>query len=74
MLLAGFDAGQTKTRCRIGRWQDGRWEPIGDGYGPAFVTWHQPEVWSVSRKPSAVVARSDERPPGLSPRWRCDRR
>ena len=34
MLLAGFDAGQTGTRCRIGRWQDGRWEPVGDGYGP----------------------------------------
>ena len=57
MLLAGFDAGQTKTRCRISRWQDGRWERSVMVMAPAFLTWHQPEVWSVSGKPSAVVAR-----------------
>ncbi len=33
MLLAGFDAGQTSTRCRVCRWQEDRWQIIGEGSG-----------------------------------------
>ena len=34
-LLAGFDAGQTHTTCRLAwHWPDGRLEPIGEGQGP----------------------------------------
>ena len=39
MLLAGFDAGQTQTRCRISRWDHGDWDhggwtTVGEGRGP----------------------------------------
>ena len=34
MLLAGFDAGQTSTRCRVCRWQEVGWQIIGEGSGP----------------------------------------
>ena len=34
MLLAGLDAGQTRTRCRISRWDNGGWTPLGEGDGP----------------------------------------
>ena len=34
MLIAGFDAGQTGTRCRISRWDGAIWQPIGEGHGP----------------------------------------
>ena len=34
MLLAGFDAGQTSTRCRVCRWQKDSWQIIGEGSGP----------------------------------------
>ena len=34
MLLAGFDAGQTSTRCRVSRWQEDGWQIIGEGSGP----------------------------------------
>jgi len=34
MLLAGFDAGQTSTRCRVCRWQEDGWQIIGEGSGP----------------------------------------
>ena len=34
MLLAGFDAGQTRTRCRISRWDPDGWTTIGEGRGP----------------------------------------
>ena len=33
MLLAGFDAGQTSTRCRVCRWQEDSWQIIGEGSG-----------------------------------------
>ena len=34
MLIAGFDAGQTSTRCRISRWDGAIWTPVGAGRGP----------------------------------------
>ena len=34
MLLAGFDAGQTGTRCRIRRWDGGGWRDQSTGHGP----------------------------------------
>ncbi|BEV35622.1 BadF/BadG/BcrA/BcrD ATPase family protein [Synechococcus sp. M16CYN] len=34
MLLAGFDAGQTSTRCRVSQWHNGSWKQIGEGHGP----------------------------------------
>ena len=34
MLLAGFDAGQTGTRCRISHWDSGRWQVLSMGEGP----------------------------------------
>ena len=34
MLIAGFDAGQTRTRCRVSRWDGMVWHPIGEGRGP----------------------------------------
>ena len=34
MLLAGFDAGQTHTRCRLSRVKDGLHQPVGEGKGP----------------------------------------
>ena len=52
MLLAGFDAGQTKTRCRISRWQDGRWELIGEGHGPGVR--HLASVGGVDRFQDAI--------------------
>nr|WP_115094345.1 BadF/BadG/BcrA/BcrD ATPase family protein [Synechococcus sp. UW106] len=33
-LLAGFDAGQTHTRCRLSLVKDGLLQPIGEGEGP----------------------------------------
>ena len=33
-LLAGFDAGQTHTRCRLSRVKDGLLQPVGEGEGP----------------------------------------
>ena len=58
MLLAGFDAGQTSTRCRIGRWQDGRWEPVGDGYGPGVC--HLASAGGVERFQDAIRVSSTE--------------
>ena len=58
MLLAGFDAGQTKTRCRISRWQDGRWEPISDGDGPGVS--HLASAGGVERFREAIRCSSSE--------------
>ena len=33
-LLAGFDAGQTHTRCRLSLVKDGLLQPVGEGEGP----------------------------------------
>mgnify|MGYP001166446819 FL=1 len=33
-LLAGFDAGQTRCRCRLSVWRDGQLQRLGDGDGP----------------------------------------
>ena len=33
-LLAGFDAGQTHTRCRLSVVQNGVHQPVGEGEGP----------------------------------------
>ncbi len=33
-LLAGFDAGQTHTRCRLSLVQNGLHQPVGEGEGP----------------------------------------
>ena len=37
MLLAGFDAGQTTTRCRISQWDGTRWIIVGEGQGPGVI-------------------------------------
>tara|TARA_B100001175_G_scaffold235700_1_gene202091 strand:+ start:11240 stop:12178 length:939 start_codon:yes stop_codon:yes gene_type:complete len=34
MLIAGFDAGQTSTRCRISQWDGTSWKICGEGSGP----------------------------------------
>ena len=34
MLIAGFDAGQTSTRCRISHWNGASWISSGEGSGP----------------------------------------
>ena len=34
MLIAGFDAGQTRTRCRISHWNGASWISSGEGSGP----------------------------------------
>ena len=34
MLIAGFDAGQTSTRCRVSRWDGQAWIIHGEGRGP----------------------------------------
>ena len=33
-ILAGFDAGQTRCRCRLSVWKDGQLQRLGDGVGP----------------------------------------
>ena len=33
IILAGFDAGQTHCRCKLSRWHNGDWEPLGEGQG-----------------------------------------
>ena len=33
-ILAGFDAGQTRCRCRLSVWRNGQLERLGDGSGP----------------------------------------
>ena len=37
MLLAGFDGGQTSTRCRLSQWVAGRWQLRGEGLGPGVT-------------------------------------
>ena len=37
MLLAGFDGGQTSTRCRLSTWHDGVWQTLGEGRGPGVT-------------------------------------
>ena len=37
MLLAGFDGGQTSTRCRLSQWAAGRWQLRGEGRGPGVT-------------------------------------
>lgn len=34
MLLAGLDAGQTSTRCRVSQWTGSQWLTVGEGTGP----------------------------------------
>ena len=58
MLLAGFDAGQTSTRCRIGRWRDGHWERVSDGYGPGVC--HLASAGGVDRFRDAIRCSSAE--------------
>ncbi|KZR85672.1 BadF/BadG/BcrA/BcrD ATPase family protein [Synechococcus sp. MIT S9504] len=33
-ILAGFDAGQTKCRCRLSVWENGKLKRVADGSGP----------------------------------------
>ena len=33
LILAGFDAGQTHCRCKLSRWHNGTWQPLGEGQG-----------------------------------------
>ena len=33
-ILAGFDAGQTKCRCRLSVWENGKLQRVSDGSGP----------------------------------------
>ena len=37
IVLAGFDAGQTSTRCRLSLWEHERWTQIGEGRGPGVT-------------------------------------
>ena len=69
MLLAGFDAGQTSTRCRIGRWRDGQWERVGDGYGPGVC--HLASAGGVDRFREAIRSSSAEAM-NLHPELRLD--
>ena len=43
MLLAGFDGGQTSTRCRLSLWNDGRWHLRGEGRGPGVTHLEAPD-------------------------------
>ena len=43
MLLAGFDGGQTSTRCRLSLWGDGRWDLRGEGRGPGVTRLEAPD-------------------------------
>ena len=36
-LIAGFDAGQTKTRCRLSHWYKNQWHPIAEGNGSGVI-------------------------------------
>ena len=58
MLLAGFDAGQTRTRCRISRWHESHWELVGDGYGPGVS--HLASADGVDRFREAIRCSSAE--------------
>ena len=40
LLLAGFDAGQTQTRCRLSRWHQNQWLPIAEGLGSGVIHLH----------------------------------
>ena len=42
-LLAGFDAGQTHTRCRLSLVQDGSHQPVGEGEGPGVSHLEAPQ-------------------------------
>ena len=42
-LLAGFDAGQTHTRCRLSRIADGLPQPVGEGEGPGVTHLDAPQ-------------------------------
>jgi N-acetylglucosamine kinase-like BadF-type ATPase len=33
LILVGFDAGQTHCRCKLSRWHNGNWQPLGEGQG-----------------------------------------
>ena len=43
MLLAGFDGGQTSTRCRLSQWDDHRWQLCGEGRGPGVTHLEAPD-------------------------------
>ena len=36
-FLAGFDAGQTQTRCRLSRWHHDQWYPLAEGLGSGVI-------------------------------------
>ena len=37
LLIAGFDAGQTHTRCRLSHWQQNQWQAIAEGHGSGVI-------------------------------------
>ena len=51
-LLAGFDAGQTHTSCKLA-WlkPNGELSPIAQGQGPGFAIWPPQAVKPVSARP-----------------------
>ena len=65
-LLAGFDAGQTHTRCRLSVVQNGLHQPVGEGEAPESATWMPPRVNVVSSRRSAPVrSRPSNHPDGV---------
>ena len=52
MLLAGLDAGQTSTRCRVSQWTGSQWLIVGEGAGPGVS--HLAAAGGVERFQQAV--------------------
>ena len=52
MLLAGLDAGQTSTRCRVSQWTGSQWLIVGEGSGPGVS--HLAAAGGVERFQQAV--------------------
>ena len=65
--LAGFDAGQTRTRCRISDWEDGRWTCVGEGSGPGVSHLDAPKgeqrfIEAIRRSTTAAGQSADDHP------------
>ena len=65
--LAGFDAGQTRTRCRISGWEDGRWTCVGEGSGPGVSHLDAPQgeqrfIEAIRRSTAAAGHSSEDHP------------
>ena len=65
--LAGFDAGQTQTRCRISGWEDGHWTCVGEGSGPGVSHLDAPQgeqrfIEAIRRSTAAAGHSSEDHP------------